>query len=492
MEDAVRELQSNEKLDPKSLLALLQDKEEEENEKFLKAPLPAIASKIFANATIAAELDLDAVFKAPVFCHTAKVPAEIRHKGILTQTEPGDLYNHFEGSSLIEIEAKENDSDLIRLVRDDETRQICDEVRLNIDHKDYFYLSQREGWKKLVLPNDAEQAEYGAGQQPLRSYIAVCFTQCPWEKCQKGMLDAAAVNDGRVSAQVNGNPVTELTPVENCHVLKGSQGHQWAVLSESFKFEISFRVNEPGSNIRIGTVALLVTESKTDSSAVSKPVTSNVPGATSTETVASPVSTVLPQEKGSAIPGPANVGDMSRSIQNAKEEMIQDMYRDYGKDNFESMFMVETDGGKKVSRGRVLFQSPNGKKGTSWNRLQSKLQQKLLQVLIRENESPDQKTGFFSSLRKSSTDVNTKPKQSVRFVWATGGHSSTAGHGNYFDESYTAVLESTVRSVFAAAGIEFEGRNFAMGGTASGPETAWCVDSIFGANDPDILVWDHG
>jgi len=79
----------------------------------------------------------------------------------------------------------------------------------------------------------------------------------------------------------------------------------------------------------------------------------------------------------------------------------------------------------------------------------------------------------------------------IPFVWATGGHSAAAGHGNLYNESYTAVMEQTVRPIFQAIGIHFSGRNYAMGGTSSSPEIASCVDAIFG-QDIDVLSWDFG
>jgi hypothetical protein len=58
-------------------------------------------------------------------------------------------------------------------------------------------------------------------------------------------------------------------------------------------------------------------------------------------------------------------------------------------------------------------------------------------------------------------------------------------------ESYTAVLERGVREIFAACGIDFVGRNYAMGGTGSAPEAAICSKEIYG-DDIDLLVWDAG
>ena len=107
----------------------------------------------------------------------------------------------------------------------------------------------------------------------------------------------------------------------------------------------------------------------------------------------------------------------------------------------------------------------------------------------------------------------------ARYVWATGGHSASAGHGNLYNESYTAFMERDLSPIFAAIGIEFEGRNYAMGGTSyvyyldhfcilhsnsiyrshilsfgnyrSGLEISMCYEEIFGS-DVDFSSWDYG
>jgi hypothetical protein len=58
-------------------------------------------------------------------------------------------------------------------------------------------------------------------------------------------------------------------------------------------------------------------------------------------------------------------------------------------------------------------------------------------------------------------------------------------------ESYTAVLTRGVQDIFAACGIDFVGRNYAMGGTSSGAEIAVCSKEIYGT-EFDVLVWDTG
>ena len=129
--------------------------------------------------------------------------------------------------------------------------------------------------------------------------------------------------------------------------------------------------------------------------------------------------------------------------------------------------------------------------GESLDRLKRKLYMKLLEVQMairREEEdingcdcvhgdipvTHDSEEGG----REDETDTTTMSKSSTEeldptpssskfysnFVWATGGSSIAAGHGNLFNETYTAFLERGVKDVFAAVGIQFEARNHAIGG----------------------------
>ena len=80
-------------------------------------------------------------------------------------------------------------------------------------------------------------------------------------------------------------------------------------------------------------------------------------------------------------------------------------------------------------------------------------------------------------------------KEDPVFVWSTSGHSAAAGHGNLFNQSFTAIIGQTVQDVFQSVGVKFEARNYAMGGYGSFPELALCMASIYG-NDVDIISWD--
>jgi len=69
------------------------------------------------------------------------------------------------------------------------------------------------------------------------------------------------------------------------------------------------------------------------------------------------------------------------------------------------------------------------------------------------------------------------------------GDSAAVAHGNMYSQSYTTILEQTVKWAFDAVGIEFIARNHAMADFGSGTELAMCTESLYGTNI-DVLSWD--
>lgn len=156
---------------------------------------------------------------------------------------------------------------------------------------------------------------------------------------------------------------------------------------------------------------------------------------------------------------------------------------------------LQTNVTRQVGIGRVSLESPTPD-GISTNRMRQRLQRKLLQVLLTPPPSSS------STTRKEPTDQNEndnnnrtspypadphlkdveeneggagepdysefydpsppKRKHAVSFVWASGGHSAAAGHGNLYAESYTAYLQRIGQPIFDAVGMDLEGRNYAM------------------------------
>lgn len=157
--------------------------------------------------------------------------------------------------------------------------------------------------------------------------------------------------------------------------------------------------------------------------------------------------------------------DLLHLAQSAREEMILNMKDDYG-DYFEAIF----EGPNKTYSPMTPV---------SAGRLKRKLMIKVLEMQAKAIE------------KGCNCDENEEITTFAKYVWATGGHSGSAGHGNLFNESYTAVLGRDAKAVFQAVGIDFEDRNYAMGGTASGLEISMCWNQVFGT-DVDFFSWDYG
>lgn len=179
----------------------------------------------------------------------------------------------------------------------------------------------------------------------------------------------------------------------------------------------------------------------------------------------------------------AGIKGVLERFQESRQAMITKMEFDYGKDNLEGMIMNQSKLGI-----RPPYHATNG---PSWARMRRKMMIRLLEA-HEASKTNSRQRGLRSG---NTTVVNTRRLADVdalpKYVWATGGHSATAAHGNLWRESYTAVLERTVKDLFSSVGLNFIGRNHAMGGTSSGPEIALCGKEIFG-NDLDVLVWDTG
>jgi hypothetical protein len=69
-----------------------------------------------------------------------------------------------------------------------------------------------------------------------------------------------------------------------------------------------------------------------------------------------------------------------------------------------------------------------------------------------------------------------------------GGHSSAAGHGNSFPQSYTPQIQRALEPLLARLGVFHISRNMGMGGLGT-LHNALAAQSIYGG-DSDILIWD--
>ena len=156
-----------------------------------------------------------------------------------------------------------------------------------------------------------------------------------------------------------------------------------------------------------------------------------------------------------------NLLDRTSLLDIARQEhtnLITKLHQDYGADNFENIFVdKEATTSSNGDEQRYRSKYPVTDDGKSIATLKRKF---LIKVLTVQTELTKQQ----SSSEASSSGCHCLPD--VQYVWATGGHSAAAGHGNMFNESYTAYMERDLKPIFSALGIDFTGRNYAMGGTS--------------------------
>ena len=163
--------------------------------------------------------------------------------------------------------------------------------------------------------------------------------------------------------------------------------------------------------------------------------------------------------------------DLYQMALGANAKMVSKMEVDYGPDNFSNIFQTRDPDSNKIKYRGIGPITPTG---DSMNRFKRKIRMKILsaQAELRKKESNFEGCDCIDGDRAHGSSVGNVTrvkgveKTFAKYVWATGGHSAAAGHGNLFNESYTAFLTRAVEDVFGSIGIEFVGRNYAMGGTS--------------------------
>jgi hypothetical protein len=127
---------------------------------------------------------------------------------------------------------------------------------LEVDYKDYYYLTEAEGWKRWNLPNKAELATYDP-DGTLKGLIAFALKPCRWGKpCRPEDVREDGLEAGLLEMQVNRIPVTQLTKVMGVRFLKHKDGHVFPH-NGTGQFEIRARVTSQGKYFRPTSFLLL-------------------------------------------------------------------------------------------------------------------------------------------------------------------------------------------------------------------------------------------
>mmetsp|Transcript_17977 Transcript_17977/g.33994 ORF Transcript_17977/g.33994 Transcript_17977/m.33994 type:complete len:620 (-) Transcript_17977:170-2029(-) len=158
---------------------------------------------------------------------------------------------------------------------------------------------------------------------------------------------------------------------------------------------------------------------------------------------------------------------METDFQLAKARLLERLKVNYGPEVFETVFMENDCAGDQTrcTIGRKTFTEGSSNSAVSWEKTVRKMKLNILEYL-RSGQIQD-------------------------FVWATAGNDDAAGHGNFFNEQYTMVLQDRAKDMFDQIGLRLITRPFARSGATSAPELAACAKEIYGT-DIDIITWDFG
>ncbi len=161
-----------------------------------------------------------------------------------------------------------------------------------------------------------------------------------------------------------------------------------------------------------------------------------------------------------------NTPDLLEQVAHETSALIMKLKVDYGEETFQEIFI--TDDGKTRPFVPVSDESTQ--------RLKRKL---MIKVLLAQKDLVKKESAFNGcdcingdvgipgSVKNKIPDAengeDSFPPLDTSFenyIWATGGHSASAAHGNLFNESYTAFMERDLKDVFGSIGIDFQGRKY--------------------------------
>ena len=161
-----------------------------------------------------------------------------------------------------------------------------------------------------------------------------------------------------------------------------------------------------------------------------------------------------------------DTNDLLNQVADDTKALIKKLEIDYGAETFAEIFMN--------SDGKVRPFVPFSVKSTVGLRRKLQIKVLLAQQNLRKKESvfsgcdcingdigiPGSVKSKTSSVENNNGDFPALDTSFENYIWATGGHSASAAHGNLYNESYTAFMERDLKGVFGAIGIDFQGRKY--------------------------------
>jgi hypothetical protein len=246
-----------------SIYNTLQEQAHQDYYTFRMTNIPELAS-LFENFEDA-DFNSTVIIGEPNYCHTTRLPAEIRYLGILTETTTQigstDYDKGIGVHTLLETVYDDNANTSTNvdgiypmiLSYDEEDRQKCS-ISTNEDYKDFYFVGANTGWRQLTLPNQFERNAYGTNSDGstslplLKGYIAMCFTGCPWDECPPGVWARNVYKEDKLlKIRINQVMVTNYTTISKseCDLLRHNDGYQFPINEKENTVTIDVQLNVP-------------------------------------------------------------------------------------------------------------------------------------------------------------------------------------------------------------------------------------------------------
>jgi hypothetical protein len=287
---AAKDLAAHPDQDPQSLLDKLQNEEDGSYALLQRAEVPTLAhnnyvlgySKTKTTPTDDDKMKLDApnVFiKGPALCHTARLPAQSRFLGHLTDSAPGKVGGvSIFGNETYDVGIEDQvamttpSNGNMRLVWTMHNERVAAEAcardggMINPDYYDFFLTGSLDGWNKLIFPNEAEKKAYNYDPANIKGYVVLYPMKMAKAyytgKDQLAGLADVEFREKKWEMKINGQPVTELinlnlgTGGAPCLLASGPNNNLVFAPPPSGSYTIEIKVNEKDSYVRLRTIVL--------------------------------------------------------------------------------------------------------------------------------------------------------------------------------------------------------------------------------------------
>lgn len=253
------------------LLAQLQSEDDQAFKKILDAGLSDNPQKVYVakdlNGTVLEsddfQFDFSLLYKGHTHCHTARLPAQTRFNGFLTESDKVGVQERLgnetydtgvEFSKTIGVSS--NGTMQLAWNPDKRAGRECP-VIVAPDYKDFFFVHQTHGPSRLSVPNEAERKAYGYDHTRLLGAFVVILETCDWGNCEPHFLKEEHLAEKKWQMSVNGNPVAHLINIGHGALLAKPPNGRFFPPREDGVFDIDIHVHEPDSFVKISSFVFL-------------------------------------------------------------------------------------------------------------------------------------------------------------------------------------------------------------------------------------------